>query len=195
MRPATHCLSQHQQQINEGETSGIKGANNKPSNPGCLEGRGYDESGTHGFVLIDIDEAAFTMKREFVPFAKRGVYVTNVDVTGCMSPTEMIERIKCEIGGRDLKSDLVKIVLTGDLDIDCEKNLNLISQYFDGRFYCHKVSDSTGTLIDPAEYENDMSLKGEFIRLSQKINDMTEEDRMAVIRCGLQVLRGEAIDV
>ncbi|MCR5120359.1 MAG: metallophosphoesterase [Lachnospiraceae bacterium] len=163
--------------------------------PGCLEGRGYDESGNHGFVLLDIDENNFTMRREFVPFASRRIYLIDVDVSGCLSSMEMIDKIQGVLGDRDLKKDMIKIVLTGDVDINCEKNISLISQYFDGRFYCHKVSDETGTLIDPGEYEKDMSLKGEFIRLVKEDPELTEEEKTAVIRCGLQVLRGEAIEV
>ncbi len=162
---------------------------------GCLEGRGYDESGEHGFVLLDIDENDLQLKREFIPFADRLVHIINVDVSGCDSSMDMIDRIKSEIEGKDLKRDLVKLVLCGKVDVDCEKNIDLISRYFDGSFYCHKLEDQTVTEIDYREYEKDMSLKGEFVRLLEKQTELDEADRMAVIRCGLQVLKGEEIEI
>ncbi len=162
---------------------------------GCLEGRGYDETGTHGFVLLEIDETNMTMKKEFIPFACRQIHLLNVDVSGCETSMEMIERVKKLIGERDLKKDLVKIVLSGEVDVDCEKNINLISQYFEGQFYCYKISDQTKIRIDYRNYEKDKSLKGEFVRLVEGRQDISEEERMAIIRCGLQVLRGEEIEV
>ncbi|MBP5607038.1 MAG: metallophosphoesterase [Lachnospiraceae bacterium] len=163
--------------------------------PGCLEGRGYDEPGSHGFVLLDIDEKNMTMKKEFVPFASREIRLLDVDITGCETSMEIIEKIKENLGEQDLKKDLVKIILSGDVDVNCEKNLNLISQYFDGQFYCHKITDQTGIRIDFREFEKDKSLKGEFIRLVESYPDLAPDDRMAIIRCGLQVLRGEEIEV
>lgn len=41
---------------------------------GCLEGRGFDECGEHGFVVPDIDEDTGTYTCEFVPFAPRKLY-------------------------------------------------------------------------------------------------------------------------
>ena len=162
---------------------------------GCLEGRGYDESGEHGFVLLDIDEEELKLKREFIPFAKRKVHLINVDVSGCDSSMDMIDRIKSAIGGKDMKRDLVKLVLGGKVAVNCEKNIDLISRYFDDSFYCHKVEDQTAAEINYKEYEKDMSLKGEFVRLLEKQTDMDEAEKMAVLRCGLQVLGGEEIEI
>ena len=36
--------------------------------PGCLEGRGFDECGEHGFVMLDIDELTGTIDSTFIPF-------------------------------------------------------------------------------------------------------------------------------
>ena len=49
---------------------------------GCLEGRGFDECGEKGFILLDIDKE---VKSTFIPFAKRTIHDVNVDVTGSNS--------------------------------------------------------------------------------------------------------------
>lgn len=162
---------------------------------GCLEGRGYDEAGTHGFVLLDIDENELTMKKEFIPFASRQVYILSVNVSDCNTSMEIINKIQKEITGKDYKKDLVKIILEGEVSIDCEKNIDLIERYFDEYFYCHKVTDQTKIEIDYREYAKDMSLKGEFVRLMEEKENLTDNEKAAIIRCGLQVLRGEAIEI
>ena len=103
--------------------------------PGCLEGRGFDECGQHGFVVLDIDEKKRTVSDTFVPFAKRRLYTVDVDVTGCSHSVEMAECIKEQLAEASCQSsDLVKIVLNGALDVSSEKNINYLVQYFSGDF-------------------------------------------------------------
>ena len=48
--------------------------------------------------------------------------------------------------------------------------------------------------IDPNDYKNDISLKGEFIRLVLNSNE-NEEDKASIIRAGIQALSGEEITI
>ena len=78
--------------------------------PGCLEGRGFDECGEHGFVMLDIDELTGTIDSTFIPFASRKLYTIPVDITGCESTTEIMERMRAETARERLpgeKSDQV----------------------------------------------------------------------------------------
>ena len=45
---------------------------------GCLEGRGFDETGAKGFVLLEVDDV---VKSTFVPFAQRTIHEFMVDLT------------------------------------------------------------------------------------------------------------------
>lgn len=47
---------------------------------GCLEGRGFDECGPKGFVLLSIDSGR--IQHEFVPFSCRQLHRISVDITG-----------------------------------------------------------------------------------------------------------------
>ena len=60
---------------------------------GCLEGRGFDECGPCGFILIDTDTPAASPSIRFIPFASRTLYSVDCAVTGCSSDTEIYERI------------------------------------------------------------------------------------------------------
>ena len=54
---------------------------------GCLEGRGFDECGDKGFVLLDIKNGK--INSEFIKFAQRTLYEVNVDLTGLTSNNEI----------------------------------------------------------------------------------------------------------
>jgi DNA repair exonuclease SbcCD nuclease subunit len=161
--------------------------------PGCLEGRGFDECGEKGFVLIDIDENAHTATREFVPIAARTLYTLGIDVTGVMTNRQAAGRIEQAIQQAAYPSNsMVKLVLTGDLEVDAELNCDYLQDMFSEYFYFEKVSDRTRLRIDYSEYEKDASLKGEFIRMVLK-SQLDEELKAEVIRCGILALSGEEI--
>ena len=162
--------------------------------PGCLEGRGFDECGEHGFVELSVDEAAGTVESSFVPFASRNLYTIPVDITGCTSTMEILERMKEETNERDYQEkSLVKYELTGKVDVESEKETDFLLRQFSNRFYFVKIKDSSRYLVDYAAFAKDVSLKGEFIRTVMGREDLSEEDKAAVIHYGLQALAGEEI--
>ena len=162
--------------------------------PGCLEGRGFDECGDHGFVLMDIDVVNRTFTREFIDIATRSLYELEVDISGCNTTMEISKRISQVIEaccyGRE---NMVKILLTGKADVECEKDLEFLSKQFENEFYFLKIQDNTVFEIDYEEYEHEASLKGEFIRMVKSKIDLSEEDKAMIIRYGIQALKGEEI--
>lgn len=159
---------------------------------GCLEGRGYDECGKHGFVLLDIDEETRTFTSHFVPFAARTIHLTEVDVTGCEDSLQMADRIRDELlDGRFANRDMVKAVLTGRVPISCEKDMDFLEQNLSELFFDLKLEDKTGYQIDYDAFALDKSLKGEFVRLVQAADDLDDETRMRVIRLGIGMLGGD----
>ncbi len=162
--------------------------------PGCLEGRGFDETGEHGFVLLDIDKDAHKIERTFVPFASRRLYEVPVDITGLNSTGDIIDKITITLSGEDIDSgSLLKIVLTGDVDIEIEKDEEHIRKNFEDHFYYVKVSDETRYKVDYSDYALDASLKGEYVRMIQAAEDIAEADKPEVIRMGLMAIAGEDI--
>lgn len=163
--------------------------------PGCLEGRGFDECGEHGFVVLDIDTESGRYTTEFVPFAKRRLFNVCVDVSGCTTTAEMLNAVKAAADeqGCDAR-DLVKIVLCGNLDVECEKNTDYILSSVREQYYFTKIYDETKLRVEAEDYRFDTSLKGEFVRSVLNDDSLSEEDRAAVIRYGIQILMGEAVN-
>ncbi|MCM1326893.1 MAG: exonuclease SbcCD subunit D [Bacteroidales bacterium] len=162
---------------------------------GCLEGRGFDECGEHGFVLLDIDEKSGRYTHTFIPFARRKLYTVNVDVTDCETTAEMVEKAETALQGADCEnSSLVKIVLKGMLDVECEKDIAYFQSRLNSRFYFVKVYDESVLKIDSEDYLLDESLKGEYVRQVMSDDSLSEEDKAIIIRYGLQALAGEYVE-
>ena len=160
---------------------------------GCMEGRGFDECGKKGFVILDIDEENHTMTTEFVSIAHRNLYTLFVDVTGVATTREAAAKLEAAIkeSGYPSKS-LVKFVLKGEVDVECELDIDFLEEQFAEYFYHEKVVDETNLYINYGEFEKDISLKGEFVRLVYA-SDYSEEEKAKIIRYGILALQGEEI--
>lgn len=157
---------------------------------GCLEGRGFDECGEKGFVLLNIGNGK--IDRKFIPFAGRTLHEVYVDITKTNTTSEAMDKIENLIASIPSK-DLVKIVLTGKVELESERDINYMLKIYQDRFYFVKIYDEIEALIDYEKYENDASLKGEFIRLvlSEKL---TDKEKREIIVTGIKALSGEEID-
>lgn len=159
---------------------------------GCLEGRGFDECGEHGFVLLTIAEDTAEVKRERILFASRNFYTLDIPVTDCKTTLELQNRITMVLEDADLSSkSLVKLVLTGEWDIENEKDLVYLHKQFESQFYFLKIYDETKLKVDYQSFAMDESLKGEFVRTVQAHTELSEAEQAELIRYGIQALAGE----
>lgn len=158
---------------------------------GCLEGRGFDEPGEHGFELLDID--GNKIKRTFIPFAKRQINEINVDITGCKNAHEASTTVTNKV--RFNKEDIYRINLTGEINFDVDNFTEDVKYYLRNECYFIDIKDKTSRKIDISQYENDLSIKGEFVRTVISKKDLSMEEKMAIINCGLKALDGKEIDL
>lgn len=162
--------------------------------PGCLDGRGFDECGEHGFVLLEVDEEKGTYSHEFIPFASRQLYTVEVDVSGCDTSAQMGIRIGEALQEAECQKDsLVKIVLKGTVDVECEKDLEYLLARWKKEFYFVKIYDETTWKIEVRDYMLDESLKGEFVRIVMQDASISEDEKKSIVRYGLQAISGEEV--
>lgn len=157
---------------------------------GCLEGRGFDECGEKGFVLLETRNGR--VETEFVPFAERTLHEVKVDITELVTIGQIqgaMERLSDGIP----EKDLVKFTLTGGYTLQTQKDPRLLKKLLEGRFYFVKLKDESRLIIDRASYENDVSLKGEFIRLVMA-SDRAPEEKEQIILWGIRALSGEEVE-
>lgn len=160
---------------------------------GSLCGRGFDECGEHGFVVLDIDERTGKCETTFEKADNRMIHEISIDISTLMTTTQIIEKIDIVLSDKGCaEEDFVRVILCGNVDYTCEKDIDIIEKTFERRFFVFLIKDKTRYRIDYGSFANDRSLKGEFVKLVNE-QDMTEEDKAAVIRYGIRAILGEEI--
>lgn len=154
---------------------------------GCLEGRGYDEPGEKGYVRLETTESGILSR--FVPFAARRVVLYEADVTGLGDIYGVYRRVKTESGARP--EDMLRTVLCGTVESSASGMAAELEALLRGDYLSVSVRDKTRVRLNPGDYENDISLRGEFIRGVTENTDLSEEQKQEILACGLRVLRGE----
>lgn len=156
--------------------------------PGCLEGRGFDECGEHGFVVLDINGKEIT--HTFVPFAKRTLYEISIDISSVSNTHDVDNLIRKELQSIS-KDSLLKINLTGNIAEDINIDTEILSSALNELYYFAKVLNKTKLNINIDNYKNDISIKGEFVRTVLNSNLPLEEKEQIIIT-GLKALNGES---
>lgn len=157
---------------------------------GCLEGRGFDECGQKGFVLLDIENK--TCKRTFIPMGRRTLHEVCVDVTGMMSTSQAVEAMEKAI--QEVSADdLVKVVLTGEVEVETELDISYLTKVLQERFYFGKVSSETKLAIHIEQLAHDVSLKGEFLRMVLADKKLSDKAKEQICLLGVRALAGEEL--
>ncbi|MCQ2536197.1 MAG: DNA repair exonuclease [Lachnospiraceae bacterium] len=163
--------------------------------PGCLEGRGFDECGKHGFVVLNINLETGEYENELVLCSKRNTYELPVDISNLESSAEIIKKVDEAFLNQEVtENDLIKIVLEGEVNLDSEIDTDFVVKHFEPDFYFVKCSNKTKIHVDYNSFVNDKSLKGEFVRSVMADTNLSEEEKAKVILYGIRALGGEVID-
>lgn len=157
---------------------------------GCLEGRGFDECGQKGFVVLDLEPTGMTLN--FVPFGKRELHEIEVDISDCHTSQEITAKVNSALAPIPRK-DLVRVIFVGEYDENTQKYFNLITMDAQNKFYYFTYKDKTTPRLNLSVFENDISIAGEFVR-TVNASDLSEERKQKVILLGLKALKGEEVD-
>lgn len=157
---------------------------------GTPEGRGFDEAGEKGFMLLETNGRK--LSSVFIPFAKRTIRLVSVDISLLFSQREIEKQVEAQLQGIP-KDDIVRVVLRGIAEPDMHKDIGQLRAALEGRFFFVSVTDESNISLRPEAYEHDVSLRGEFVRTVLK-SGLSREDRERIIRCGIQALNGEEVD-
>lgn len=160
--------------------------------PGTPEGRGFDEVGERGFVLIDTDGQR--IKHSFIPFAKRTLHRIELDISGLKRRIEVEDRILEKLADIP-KTDLVRVELVGKIEPSDYIDAGTLVHRFVNNYYHFEIKNNTRVWLSPENYRFDKSLRGEFVRLLNEASDLSEEDRGLVALMGIRALGGEDLDM
>ena len=159
--------------------------------PGCLDGRGFDELGEKGFVVLDIDNNK--IEHNFISFSSRVIVEKTVDISDANTFYEAKDIIQSEIASIK-NTSLVKIILTGKVSFDVSTIIEDVESFFNDKFFFLKVYSELKQIIDIENYKNDFSLKGEFVRNVSSNPDLTDEEKEEMLSLGMKFLNGEDVE-
>ncbi len=137
------------------------------------------------------------MSVRMLGFAKKRYETSEVSVTGAVSVSDIVERLKAMIKERRYGADtLLRVTLTGELSPTLLPSPSIIEAEITEVFSV-EVRDETTAMLDDAYLMQDPSVKGEFYRLLKpKLLDADPEVRKTArlaLRYGFSAMAGESI--
>lgn len=159
---------------------------------GCLEGRGFDETGARGFFLLEIVNGRL-QDEKFYSIATREVCEVRVDITGCTSYAALENAVFAATREVPAKN-LVKAVLCGTYSLGLQKELPLLTGKLSQRFFHARVEDESRLAFRVEDYANDCSLRGAFVKEVGRYA-FNEAQRDEILEIGLKALNGEEIEL
>lgn len=150
---------------------------------GVLEARGFDESADTGFVEIDTDRDQI----RFVHQAIRSVITRNVNVDGLQSDVALQRAVVDATQGVG-RENYLNVVFRGELCAGLHPEL-VARQMLQGNYFALRIKDTTAPHVDLQALSQEISLRGEFVKLVLGIAD--ESLRSEILKMGLAALNGE----
>ena len=107
---------------------------------------------------------------------------------------EILRKINMAVREIDIDSFL-RVTLTGKSAFGITLDSDALKSQLQGRIFYVEVYDNTVMDIDEGAFENDISLRSEFVRLALSDDTLSESERSRLISCGWNVLNGKGADV
>lgn len=136
--------------------------------PGCMEGRGFDETGEKGVLLADV--AAGDVQAQFLPVPGRRYEILRVDVTDA-DPVQAVLAALPEGAARNI----CRIVLTGETDR--APNPAALRAALEGRVFAMQLRDETRARRDLWARAGEGTLRGQFLAQLKQKYDAADSDR------------------
>ncbi len=169
-------------------SEGVIDERGKYAYSGCLDGRGFDETGVKGFVLLTAENGKITS--EFIAFSSRILHEISFEVNRYNDYFELREALKNKLNQECDLSDLIKVVLKGEHKPDLEIDVDGLTAFLNEDFFFVKIYDKTELKVDISDYEKDKSVRGEFVRAVLE-SELDAETKQKILTCGLDALKGE----
>lgn len=158
---------------------------------GAPHGRGFDELGEMGYVIIDTDNSP--IRHRFVHLDGRKIFMREIDITDAKSTRQIEEKMRSVLF--DVREqDLLKAVLIGKRTLDFKPDIPGIFDKLVNNYFHFELVDNTKVEIDVEAIKYDKTLKGEFIRLVMSAPELSDTDKGNIIDFGIRALMQETPD-
>lgn len=163
--------------------------------PGCVEGRGFDETGYKGALVGTVSKGAVSLNQ--VTLSKHRFEIASVSVDGACSRTEALERIRSAIRGYNEDTTL-RLILEGQVSEGFIITADAIGKGYEFPSSI-EIVDRTFAAPSFTALEKDNTLTGVFYKKMLQEIEKTEhgsEERellVSALRYGLAALGGRSL--
>lgn len=168
----------------------------KAAYSGCLESRGFDETGAKGAIIgaAQKQDGSTALSTKFIRFSKRVYEIMKADMTGVTSTAEAAERVGAMINERHFGEDTaLRLILTGNIPSSLTISAGFLRSRFD-RLFLLEVDDGTLPEADAAALKRDMTIKGAYFSALEKSLESPDKEAREIaamaLRYGLAALSG-----
>lgn len=153
--------------------------------PGCPEGRGFDELGEKGVLLLEVEPG--TCRAEFIPLGGRRYEWIKVDITNEDEPQAAVMAALPE----DTSRDIYRICLVGETE-ETPPVAELL-RALESRFFALELRDETTLRQDIWAGQGEDNLKGLFLSglarmLAESADESEREKIVQAARWGLRAM-------
>lgn len=148
--------------------------------PGCPEGRGFDETGEKGVLLLQVEPSQIQCR--FLPLGRRRYEIITADITG-MDPAQAVRAALPP----DASEHIFRILLTGEGD---RPDLSALEQALSGLCYGLSLRDQSRMPRDLWARRDEDTLTGLFLRAMWEQCQSRPDDPVCqlAVRYGLDAL-------
>ncbi len=155
---------------------------------GCPAGRGFDELGEKGAVLIEASRDRVTHR--FIPLAGRVLHRVEADISYARDILQLFSI--CEAAVSIARADdFVRLVLVGQRKSYPAPDTAAIRRHFGDQLYYLEVEDASTAAPDVSALADERTLRGEFVRTVLAEPSLEAEERMRILSLGLSALGTE----
>ena len=158
-----------------------------------FEAIGFDDARNKlfGYAVIEcLDDRTYDYSS--ISFKKYNFDSTEIKVMPTDSQKEILSKINEELSARKFDTFL-RITLVGRAPFGLIFNTDALEEKLREHVFFVEVFDNTVMNIDEEDFENDISLLSEFVRLALQDDSLSEVERNRIISCGWNALKGREV--
>ncbi len=106
---------------------------------------------------------------------------------------EILAKVDNAVRGAD-SDTFLRVTITGQSAFGLMIDADALKRHLQNRVFFAVVFDNTVMDIDESEFDNDISLRSEFVRLAMQDDSLSESERNRLISYGWNVLSGKGAD-
>jgi DNA repair protein SbcD/Mre11 len=161
--------------------------------PGSPEPLGWAETGRHCVAFLEVANGQAQV--ELIDVNEKRYETREVDCSGCRASSEVQDRIDSALDDSDAEKIFVRLRLVGDVNPDCEIDVNGIVAAHRDRYATLNVEDRTEPVLDLDRRAARKGLDGSLVKELRNRLENAESDRERrvvelALQAGLRALDG-----